>query len=226
MTLIKFDPGTRMPVAARHATDIGWVQAVLAEHGVERLCQDVVADLVEADPAHFAAIDPIATVTAWARCTALGCVATGAVLDPLNAEPFTDLALAADLTAAVAAARAQLAAEVMVFADLSADEPVVWAYRAGVLREVALYVFQQAFAHAHRGEGAAEDRPHAACERAQQRAAVLGLDLNCAPGDLARLDAGDDAVWERIARALHGLVAGLAPLVDQHPMCVYAGGRP
>jgi hypothetical protein len=97
-----------MPVAVRHESEMGWGRQLIAEHGVAELEADVVADLVEYAPdrcpAAAGAIETVTTVdgdvtsvTAWARCTAAACVATGAALDTLNTEPFVDLARAADL---------------------------------------------------------------------------------------------------------------------------------
>jgi hypothetical protein len=108
VTLTEFDPHTRMPVAVRHESEMGWGRQLIAEHGVAELEADVVADLVEYAPdrcpAAAGAIETVTTVdgdvtsvTAWARCTAAACVATGAALDTLNTEPFVDLARAADL---------------------------------------------------------------------------------------------------------------------------------
>ncbi|MFC4506558.1 MULTISPECIES: hypothetical protein [Streptomyces] len=46
MTLTKFDPHTRMPVAVRHdESETGWGRKLLAEHGVNELEENVVADL-------------------------------------------------------------------------------------------------------------------------------------------------------------------------------------
>lgn len=92
MTLTEFDPHTRMPVAVRHESEMGWGRQLIAEHGVAELEADVVADLVEYAPdrcpAAAGAIETVTTVdgdvtsvTAWARCTAAACVATGAALD-------------------------------------------------------------------------------------------------------------------------------------------------
>ncbi|MEU5193648.1 hypothetical protein AB0G86_06230 [Streptomyces scabiei] len=237
MTLTQFDPSTGLPVAMRHESETGWGAALLAEFGVEKLEEDVVADLVEAAPDHFAAAGAgaleisttvdgeVTRVTAWARCTEVGCVAEGAAYDTLNAEPLVDLTLAPDLPAVVAACRAQFASRAMQFTDAVADPPVVWAYHTGVLREVLMYLAHHAFAHAARGEGAAEARLRAVEENARARAADLGLDLRSGPSDLARLDAADEDVWERTARALHDLFADLAPLVEQHPTRAEVGVR-
>ncbi|MFF4276162.1 hypothetical protein [Streptomyces sp. NPDC001536] len=229
MTLTEFDPDTRMPVAVRHESETGWGRKLLAEHGVAQLEEYVVADLVEEVPENCPAaaggIETVTTVdgdvtqvTAWARCTAAACVATGAALDTLNTEPFVHLLAAKDLTAAVAACRAQLALPAMQFTDTSADAAVVWAYRTGVLREVLMYLSFQALTYTAHGESPAEARLHTAVESVRARGAALGLDLRGGPSDLAQLNTADDTVWERTARALHTLVADLAPLVEQHPV--------
>ncbi|MFD8391060.1 hypothetical protein ACFV2N_18125 [Streptomyces sp. NPDC059680] len=207
MTLTEFDPSTRMPVAGRHESETRWGQALLAELGPRRLKEDVVDELVDETPCRLAAAGTgaivttvdgeVTTVTASARCTEPVCVAHGAALDTLNTEPFASLRADADLIAVDAACRAQLVYRPLVFNETSADEAVVWAYRTGMLREVVMYAAYQAFAHAARGEGAAEVRLRATYEDTRARAAELGINLASGPA---------------------GLLDDLAPLVELHPV--------
>ncbi|MFE1270543.1 hypothetical protein [Streptomyces sp. NPDC058758] len=217
MPIIEHDPFTGDPVAAQHEVETGWGPALLEQHGLEGLRQEVIQELREGAPCLSTAgagqvrtstktEGGVVSVTAWARCTRPSCVAYAAALDTLNTDPFRDIFDTPGNRVVLDAVRAQLSHPAMEFTDESDDVPMVWAYRTGVLRELLMYLTFQA-------STSAVPSYIRSAKEARALAAGLGLDLNGGPEDIRSLP-DDPDVFERTARTLHAACLTLTGVLN------------